>query len=469
MSYLEWEIENASFAGNPFDLEAFVTFCRKDTGECQRTSMFYDGGVTWRFRFPDLFPGEWRFRTRSEDPDLDGHEGDFRIEPREETKASGFIASEGSKWIKNVEGRRAFVPQYVMYARPDRYYQNLRKIDADIQEMLDGHGFSGFHTSVACQWFDLERPSCRDIQSPDPDPDRRTFEALELLITNVQAAGGVVHIWAWGDDERGMSPRRWGINGPQDRRLQRYIAARLGPIPGWTMGYGFDLNEWVTGEELTEWYRNLSQSMAWSHMLGARSFKNSLLQMSEPMDYSSYEQHKPDYAAYVQTIENRPAKASFSEDRFRVRAEGKAKDYSLEETRRGLWRSAMAGGVANIWGYLLRGGSNDGGSGPYPNKDQIKTYARFFDERFFADLHRCNELTDGVCLQRPGGTHFLFYREDASGITMNLGSKRGGREAVAVDAKRPYVELGLGTLHAGKQTWKAPYPSDWAVAVGSFD
>ena len=53
---------------------------------------------------------------------------------------------------------------------------------------------------------------------------------LELLITKVHAAGGLVHIWAWGDEARRWTPVRWGKNGKVDKRLQRYIAARLGPL-----------------------------------------------------------------------------------------------------------------------------------------------------------------------------------------------------------------------------------------------
>ena len=63
-----------------------------------------------------------------------------------------------------------------------------------------------------------------------PRPDLRTFDALELLIRKTNAAGGIVHIWAWGDESRRQTPiRLGGKNGPADRRLQRYIAARLGP------------------------------------------------------------------------------------------------------------------------------------------------------------------------------------------------------------------------------------------------
>ena len=44
----------------------------------------------------------------------------------------------------------------------------------------------------------------------------------------------------------------------------------------------------------------------------------------------------------------------------------------------------------------------------------------------------------------------------------------GRRHAVAVDAKKHYQEIDLGSLNSSNQTWNAPYRSDWAIAVGSF-
>ncbi len=269
---------------------------------------------------------------------------------------------------------------------------------------------------VYCRWFDLAKETSDQISKPNPDS--RTFEALELLITKVHAAGGIVHIWMWGDEDSRKTQVKWGINGKEDKRLQRYLAARLGPIPGWTMSYGYDLFEWVGGSRLTEWHDYMQAHLGWKHYLGARGNKNEMSQRSEAMDYSSYEQHKPDYNKYVETIEKRPLKPSFSEDRFRVRNMGRSKDYSLEETRRGFWHSAMAGGVANIWGYLL--GSPGYYSIPYPNAAQLKTWSLFFKNRFLKDMSRNNNITDGVCLQGSANAEYIIYIEDASSVQFDL-------------------------------------------------
>ena len=472
--FLEWTIENPTFAGNPYDLIARATFVHAGSGEKRTTGMFYDGGRAWKFRFTATRSGVWTFTTSSTDPDLDGTRGKVSISPN--PGVPGFVTSFGSKWGRTGTNR-AFVPQLVMYANPPAYYNNPGKIDADLQTFIVEHGFNGLHTSVRCRWFDIDKERSNEISEPDPNPDPRTFEALELLITKVHAAGGMVHIWAWGDESRRQTPIRWGKNGAVDRRLQRYIAARLGPLPGWTMGYGFDLDEWTREEDLREWHTYMHKHLGWLHLLGGRSVGPNRYQpgaefpqIYQGLDYSGYEQHRPTYEAYVAAIQARPTKPSFSEDRFRVREPSPypKKDYDEERTRRGLWHSTMAGGVANIWGYLPRRHSSSNGSASYPRPEWIKTYAVFFKNRFLKDMVRDNTITDGVCLKDPGHSHYVFYKEDTASIRMDLAAMTGDRNAIAVDAKRPYREIALGQFGAKEHDWAAPYESDWAVAVGDF-
>lgn len=466
--YLQWNLANPTYAGNPYDLVASVTFWHAESGETRTTEMFYAGGAIWSFRFTGTRTGAWTFTTQSADPELSGLAGTVTITPNANPNLPGFVTTAGDKWMQSGTGK-VFIPQFVMYGDPVNFAGNPGKIDADIQTFLVEHGFSGFHVQVYCRWFDLNEKGCGSIASADPNPDPRTFEALELVITRTHAAGGVVHLWAWGDDDRGWNPKRWGVNGPQDRRLQRYIAARLGPLPGWTMGYGFDLWEWASEEQITAWHNFLQAHMGWSHPLGARASKNELDQLSEALDYAAYEQVRPDYAQYVAAISARPHKPTFSEDRFRIFQDTSLeRNFAPEQLHRLMWQSAMAGGVANIWGNLGDGRESGDGSAPFPNAIPIKTYATFFANRFTADVVRCNALTDGMCLQRPTNAHFIFYKEATATLQMNLAGMAGPQRAVAVDTQKPYAELDLGRLNPTSQTWTAPYVSDWAIAVGGF-
>jgi len=469
--YLEWSLDNTSHAGNPFDLIASVTFTHTASNEEHSTEMFYVAPDSWHFRFTGTQLGAWSYLTSSSDPELDGHSGTILVQPNPDPKAHGFIKTAGNKWAWSGT-EQAFIPQIVMAQSPPDYYAKPEVVDQTIATFFDQHGFNGLHTMVFCRWLDFDQTSYDKIDQADPNPDPRTFEALELLISKTHAAGGMVHIWAWGDEQRKMTPIKWGINGVVDQRLQRHIAARLGPLPGWTMGYGFDNFEWVSGAELDAWRSYMHAHLGWSHLLGARSggphsgTDHSKQQLSETLDYSGYEHWKPSYDVYVAAIEARADKPTMSEDRFRVRNKH-PKDYDLVMTRRGLWHSAMAGGVANIWGNYLPEPPASGASLPYPNPDWIKTNALFFADRFKADLIVDNSLTDGTCLKRPGSELLLFYKEASTSIEMDLSALKTALAAIAVDTKSAYAEIDIGPLNPGKTTWNAPHQSDWAIAVGT--
>jgi hypothetical protein len=483
--YEEWDIDNPTWSGNPFDLEAEVTFQHQESGETITTPMFYDNNNIWSFRFTGTQLGTWTFTTASTDPDLNGLTGSVTVNPNDDPKAYGFMVPSSvdpQKWARQIgnQGReQVFVPQLLMAGNVTRF-ADPNQIQADISQFIDGHGFTGFHVpEIGGRWFDFDASS--EVTGDMQNPDTRTFVALENLIGQSRKAGAAVHIWAWGDQDRRQTPINLdgGINGAVDQRLQRYIAARLGPLPGWSMGLGFDLFEWVSIPELAEWHDNIQAQMGWFHFLGGRpegprsgTDHSEYEAWNTPQSYSSYEHHRPDYEVYVAAIEALPDKPTMSEDRFRIRdlARFADKDYDPEDTRRGLWRSTMAGGVANIWGNYLDDSDSENISDPYPNQAELKTYSRFFFDhaRFLADMERANALTDGVALKTPDNQFFVAYKEDANSIQLDLSAMQGAQQVVAVNTKQAYSELDLGILNPEVHTITLPTNSDWAIAIGDF-
>lgn len=486
--YLEWSLNNSSPSNTSYyDIIANATFTHSATSETITTGMFYDSGTMWKFRFTGTKTGTWTFTTScATDTALAGKTGTVTVSVNPDANAAGFVTSSGNKWYRQgVE--KAFVPQYVMYDTPDQYRNNPTKIDADIQTYINEHGFTGFHTTVFSRWFDINEQYTTNIPA-DPNPDPATFEALELLIAKVNAAGGSIHIWQWGDAASARTPTAWGINGSVDQRLQRYIAARLGPLPGWTMGLGYDLDEWITTAEITAWRNYMQQEMGWLHMLGGRPagpngpvFDHSpYVVWNQLLDYSSYEHHEPTYAAYVDALAEITTQPVISEDRFRIRSDQSQtddKDYTEDDTRRGLWQSAMAGGVANIWGNFrdASGAYNSTARYPYnePLKSQIKTYSEFINPRFATDLavDNVNTSTSGnfkLALRSADSTRFIFYIEDSDNLPIDLTVMAGSQPAVLIDTKQAYSESFLGVLNTGSTTLQFGSTSDWAVAVGNF-
>jgi hypothetical protein len=106
----------------------------------------------------------------------------------------------------------------------------------------------------------------------------------------------------------------------------------------------------------------------------------------------------------------------------------------------------------------------------------------FGKSRFAANLVRANALIGNVtgpdvlsvegahpisvALRGPDCERFVFYSEETGEVRMDLSGAGKGLTAVAVDTRKPYEEIDLGTLDPEAQTWEAPYPSSWAIAVG---
>lgn len=501
---LEWTLENASIAGNPFDLEATAVFFHENTGHTIATPLFYDGNGTWKFRFTGTRTGTWKIRTFSEDGDLEGWTGQVFITENEDPGVHGFMKAFGSKW--GWQGTESvFIPQYVMGRSPSDYIDSEKDIRVemileDIREFVVEHGFTGFHIHVRGRWFD----------GNNPDPS--VYRVVERFIQQVHQMGGACHICMWGSDFSGSGPTSYA-GGPMsktDRRNLYYLAARLGPLPGWSMGYGLDTeNGWARPEEMEAWKSYLEKQMGWDHILGSRvGYEFRGLSRVEPRpprppsnakrnvpvadkymtwlggDYMGYAGYRPLYPRYREVIQHRPDKPSFEEERYRLRKRDQYsfKDYTPELTRRGFWHSAMAGGVANIWGNLLPHNQNDHGSEPYDNKatlevggatvtidmkDEIKTYSRFFENRFLKEM---DSFYDGPELRLfvREGRHAIIYREDCDLVRLHLQGMKGEQPAVAVDTKKPYKEIQIGSYSSGDHTWDAPYRSDWAISIGDF-
>jgi hypothetical protein len=487
---VEWSLPNPSYEGNAFDLVASVTFSHPNSQAVVTTEMFYAGADTWKFRFTGTALGQWTYITRSDDPDLDGHAGEVTVIPPADPNLKGFVsrcAADPQKWCRPVWaggeiGAEAFIPQFVMYRDPVDIFGNDAVVDAEIESFFVDHGFNGLHTNPFCAWFDLENGGRCNNESEDSNPDPRTFEALEMIISKAHRAGGLIHIWMYGDDARRQNPNAFGVlNGAADQRVQRYIAARLGPLPNWTLGYGFDTEEWATQEEIETWQAYLQSRFGWHHYLGARDQSlNQTNQRSERLDYSGYEYHHPSYVAYVEQFEDRPNKPSFSEDRFRS-GRGRGKDPTDEESTRMFLYSYLCGGVANIWAYLANGGAleNSTLSSPYPSVHNVKTPALIYARRYTVDMQKCNALTNdgtahndvavGVCIKRPTNQHYVFYIEDAASLTVDLSELASPQQAVAIDLMQRYEEVPLGLVQPGDHTFDFPRAGRWAVAVGPAD
>jgi hypothetical protein len=490
--YEEWSLTNASPSkANRFDIVAKVMFTHGASGETRVTEMFYDGGDTWKFRFTGTRTGSWSFTTRADgadgttrDPDLDGHSGTVEVGPQTDPKLRGFLTHDGNRYvIQDYDGTER---GYLLNVFWDEIYHNnifghgvmMSEMPSDLDEVraeMDGawanaqaNGFevlNGPPGLLANTWFEFGVNRHTDHSSQNPD--LTTFRVLETMITHIHAKGGRIFLWMWGDEARQWTPVGvGGINGMPDRRLQRYIVARLGPLPGWSAEYGFDLHEWDTKRQLRDWQSYLRERFGWQHLLSARA---SDLQSSDHINGYSIEDHEhgdfrgpafptvPQIMAHLDSDTDNP-------HLYEERHTYTRWDLTMTDTRRLLWRTAIAGGMGGWYGFF------PSSPHPYPNPEWLRCHYIFWHEhdRCLRDFERANSLTDAYMLKESSSSNYVVYKESTSSIEINLSGAPRLLPAVAVDCADTYSEIDLGLLPTSKQTVTLPHSSDWALAVGSF-
>jgi len=477
--YQSWTLTLSGVEGNPFDVVANAAFDHADGGARHVTQLFYEGDGRWTFRFTGTRTGRWTVTTSSDHAALDGWRGEVVVEPNPDPKAQGFLTTAGGRFAAPVDEAGALAArQYHVYIDAatrnslSDYPTEPRERDAAIDAILDdvdAHGMDALFVAVNHGWFAFGAESYADHDSVDPS--LTSFAVLEALILRAHARGLSVHIWAWGDEERRWTPIGvGGIDGEADRRLQRYIAARLGPLPGWTMSYGFDLDEWVTPEQARAWWAHLHDHLGWPHLLMARESASTVddparifrFEGAKLDVFSSDERPQRDfYAAAVAALEASDLPVLF-ERRFVHTRDGV---WDMDTTRRAIWQFTLAGGVGAVWGPLWDG------SRPYPEPAQLRTHRTFWAERWSLDLERPPEPIDlayGYVLRDAAGTRTVVYAEATATVRLDLAPMAGAAPAVAVDTRLPYAEIAIGPLAPAVTAWTAPYASDWVVAVGDF-
>jgi hypothetical protein len=77
---------------------------------------------------------------------------------------------------------------------------------------------------------------------------------------------------------------------------------------------------------------------------------------------------------------------------------------------------------------------------------------------------RDDNRTNGTCLRTKDQSVLLFYWEDKQSLRMDFDGVAGPLHAVAVNTRKPYEEIELGSISSDVD-WQAPTAGDWAVAV----
>jgi hypothetical protein len=352
------------------------------------------------FRFGASLQGRWTGRTKSPHAALNGLEFVVQVGPSSNPARigwSGPMAEKPNAWAHQhgPGGKlRRRTPVLVMMPDVRRWHSDLPTMRRFVREFRESHGFNGGHISTIGQsWFDADAES--PLEEAGEFPDVRTFAALEAAASEWAGRGGWLHVWMWGKREGDFSKLPGGFDGARSRRLNRYIAARLGPVPGWSMGIGWDVEFWADEKKLKWWLDDLVPNLGWHHWLGFRYSDSDIGRGRDPepanrgeylargLAWSALRPAREQYAGWehwatmTTDAEIDAALAAFpdrpvmSEDRFRSRENGwKQKDLRTDEDvvkEIPRWASR---GVGAIYGRLT--GPIPEASDAWPNSEAIK-------------------------------------------------------------------------------------------------
>ena len=383
-----------------------------EKGTVRRTSLLWYSGSkdTYVYRFGGSLQGRWTGTTRSPVAALDGLELTVQVVPSSNPNRigwSGQRADEPTAWAhqKGSDGELVkCTPILIMMPDVERWFSNPAGMRAFVAEFNDNHGFNGGHVStIGRGWFEIG--STDGLRTAPAAPDARTFAAFEAAASEWSERGGWLHLWMWGKSGSGdFSQLPGGYNGEHSRRLNRYLAARLGPVPGWSMGIGWDVEFWADAARIKWWLDDLVPQLGgWHHWIGHRYSDSDVGRGRDPepankgeylargVTWNTLRPGSEQYAGWehwsTMTSDNAidaglaaaADRPMMSEDRFRRRdgawpqKDLRSDDDILKEIPRWARR-----GVGAIYGRLLD--RNVEGSETWPNRSAIKAVIEGLDD-----------------------------------------------------------------------------------------
>ncbi|MBI4603934.1 MAG: serine hydrolase [Planctomycetes bacterium] len=251
----ELAFESSKEHRNPFrDVELTAAFTHAATGKTVVAGGFHDGDRTWRVRFLPLETGEWRYATRSSDPELDARTGTLRCVAPAKPYLRGPLRADALGFVHS-DGTRPFLVSTRLscqLAPPEVRQKAIRFLrESGITRVLFVLG--GVPGTV------------KDLFAPGPDFTRYDvgrFRAIDGFIDELRRGGMIAspYFYYFNDGiQRAMTPE-------DDRAFLRYGMARFGAYANVLPVLANEVEQKLT-DRRSERYDLASH--AWANELGA--------------------------------------------------------------------------------------------------------------------------------------------------------------------------------------------------------
>jgi Domain of unknown function (DUF5060)/Domain of unknown function (DUF5605)/Protein of unknown function (DUF4038) len=256
-------------AGNPFvDVELSARFAQGERAVTVRG--FYDGDGVYRVRFMPEAPGEWRFETASNRPELHGKTGRVRVTP-----PTG--ANHGPVRVRNTHhfGYADGAPYFPVGTTCYAWVHQDDRLQEQTLATLQGGPFNKLRMCVFPKWYAFNRaePRCYPFAGTPPNQwdftrfDPEFFRHLEKQVGQLRDLDIEADLILFHPYDQG----HWGFDrmpADADDRYLRYAIARLAAFRNvwWSLANEYDFMEKKTDADWGRFLKLVAAEDPYHHL-----------------------------------------------------------------------------------------------------------------------------------------------------------------------------------------------------------
>ena len=457
----EVALPNATWSGNPFDLEVTGAFTHTGSGRTVRHLGFYAGNDVWKIFFMPDETGTWTFATTSADADMNNKTGSLECIA---STLPGRLMPAGNRWKLDGAGKHdapIIIPISSWFKSTDTANGVDRFIDwakDTAGARLIGITFVFFRRGQEEEPF-LEGTGNEEFYIPFWDRLNSHFDAI-------RDAGMGHYIMIYTDSDDSPARNNMEPKSANEIRLFRYLVARFAAYPIVMWDTGIDIREYRANDWIT-WYAEwFTQNDPWGHPVGSRSGGGSGgIHPSAATYWSDGTKLLPDRSTAISNWTNRSVPTAYT-DRWRENF-GRG-GFTPDVIRQAVWEIGLVGGGA----LIVSGSHNEEGLGSdYASDFEAAPtcgYAAEFFREEIVDLGKLSPhdelvLSGTAVLSADPGNEYVAHLRGGGSVSIDLTNASGTFVAQFYNPRDGTFENPNEVTGGSTQVFSAPDSKDWVL------
>ena len=463
-------LANASYSGNPFELEVEATFTHTSTGTQITLPGYYAGSDTWKIGFMPTKTGEWTWITSSGDTDLDNKTGSLTC------------AASGNRGLLKADAvhKRKWRYEDGSFVVPLAFRFDLFHEDGTLERFTEIADFLATDVKGHMLEFTFRNEVFSDWQAHQFDLG--LWDRLEQRMEILAARGLGIHFMFYADD---AEKPKWSAKSATEKLLIRYTVARLAGYPVLFINTGIDIAEYRSQNEIDWLGQQVLALDPYVHPISSRRGGGSGNIVMSGENYMSRGDRLAKIRDITEYFESSSVPVSMDDawSENSPEAESRGKDFTEHDIRRAIWKCVMAGGAgALIRGSVMYNADTWFRMADFEQDLESEQFLRLVNPfvtnklgNLFADMVPESSLvSNGYALADPARAKILYFLmgkndryDSANGgsVTLKLGGLAATYDALWFDP-RTGNETNIGAFAGGtNHVVDPPTTDDWILLL----